>query len=49
MSTPFKIIYDCFLGKITNDMYVELTPADTLRDLQMLLIQSLPNFEFPRF
>lgn len=49
MSTPFKIIYDCFLGKITDDMYVELTPADTLRDLQMLLIQSLPNFEFPRF
>ena len=49
MGTPFKIIYDCFLGKITDDMYVELTPADTLRDLQMLLIQSLSNFEFPRF
>lgn len=30
-------------------MYVELTPEDTLRDLQMLLINALPNFEFPRF
>ena len=30
-------------------MYVELTPEDTLRDLQTLLIDSLPGFEFPRF
>ena len=29
-------------------MYVELTPEDTIRDLQPLLINSLPNFEFPR-
>ena len=29
-------------------MYVELTPEDTLRDLQTLLIDSLPSFEFPR-
>ena len=49
MNTSFKTIYDCFLGKITDDMYVELTPEDTLRDLQALLINALPNFEFPRF
>ena len=30
-------------------MYVELTPEDTLRDLQALLVNALPNFEFPRF
>lgn len=48
MNTSFKTIYDCFLGKITDDMYIELTPQDTLRDLQSLLIDSLPNFEFPR-
>ena len=30
-------------------MYVELTPEDTLRDLQSLLIDSLAGFEFPRF
>ena len=29
-------------------MYVELTPEDTLRDLQTLLLDSLPGFEFPR-
>ena len=29
-------------------MYVELTPQDTLRDLQTLLIDALPGFEFPR-
>ena len=29
-------------------MYIELTPEDTLKDLQNLLIESLPGFEFPR-
>ena len=29
-------------------MYMELTPEDTVRDLQRLLIDSLPGFEFPR-
>lgn len=29
-------------------MYLELTPEDTLRDLQYLLIDSIPGFEFPR-
>lgn len=29
-------------------MYVELTPEDTLRDLQSLLLNALPGFEFPR-
>ena len=48
MGTPFSAIYDRFLGKITDDMYVELTPEDTYRDLQNLLIDALPGFEFPR-
>ena len=30
-------------------MYVELTPEDTIRDLQSLLLEAIPNFEFPRF
>ena len=46
--TPFSAIYNCFLGKITDDMYMELTPEDTLKDLQRLLIQAIPGFEFPR-
>ena len=29
-------------------MYLELTPEDTIKDLQNLLIDALPGFEFPR-
>ena len=46
--TPFSAIYNCFLGKITDDMYMELTPLDTVKDLQRLLIDAIPGFEFPR-
>ena len=46
--TPFSAIYNCFLGKITDDMYMELTPEDTIKALQRLLIQAIPGFEFPR-
>lgn len=49
MATPFISIYNRFLGKVTDDMYMELTPEDTIRDLQKILIQALPDFEFPRF
>lgn len=46
--TKFATVYDHFLGKITDDMYMEMTPQDTIRDLQNLLLNSIPNFEFPR-
>ena len=46
--TKFTEIYNRFLGKITDDMYVELTPQDTIRDLRNLLIAAIPGFEFPR-
>ena len=49
MATQFVNVYNRFLGKITDDMYVTLTPEDTLRDLRNLLIEALPGFEFPRF
>ena len=29
-------------------MYLELTPEDTVRDLQNLLLDAIPGFEFPR-
>lgn len=48
MGTKFSAVYNCFLGKITDDMYMELTPEDTLRDLQSLLMDAIPGFEFPR-
>lgn len=46
--TQFTDIYNRFLGKITDDMYVELTPEDTVKDLRNLLIDAIPGFEFPR-
>lgn len=47
-NTLFSAVYNCFLDKITEDMYIELTPEDTIKDLQNLLINALPGFEFPR-
>ena len=47
--TSFASVYNCFLSKITDDLYLELTPQDTLRDLQNLLLHAIPGFEFPKF
>ena len=46
--TPFSFVYNRFLEKITDDMYIEMTIQDTIKDLQVLLIDSIPSFEFPR-
>ena len=46
--TKFSAVYNRFLGQITDDLYLELTPEDTLKDLQNLLINAIPGFEFPR-
>lgn len=48
MGTQFTDIYNRFLGKLTDDMYIELTPEDTIRDVRSLLIDAIPGFEFPR-
>ena len=48
MGTKFATVYNRFLGKITDDMYLELTPEDTIKDLQNLLVDAIPGFEFPR-
>lgn len=48
MSTLFATVYNRFLGKITDDMYLELTPEDTIKDLQNLIVEAIPGFEFPR-
>lgn len=48
MGTLFASVYNRFLGKITDDMYMELTPQETIDDLQNLLIDAIPGFEFPR-
>lgn len=46
--TPFAKVYDSFLSKITDDMYMELTELETFRLLEDLLISSIHYFEFPR-
>ena len=48
MATPFKKVYEAFLDKITDDMYIELTPLDTQKDMQAILLSSIPKFEFPK-
>ena len=46
--TSFSFVYDRFLSKITDDMYMELTELDTYRLLEDLLISAIQKFEFPR-
>ena len=46
--TAFNDIYKKFKAKITDDMYMELTPGETDGLLKELLLNSLHNFEFPR-
>lgn len=48
-TTPFSIIYDNFLSKISDDMFMELTELDTYRILEELLMNAIQKFEFPRF
>ena len=48
MGTYFKPIYDSFLSKITDDMYMALTKEETEGMLQELLLSAIPHFEFPR-
>ena len=47
-TTPFSVLYDDFLTKITDDMYMEMDELDTYRLLHELLITAIHKFEFPR-
>lgn len=46
--TTFSEIYQLFLSKVTDDMYLELDRFDTEKLLKELLLNSLHWFEFPR-
>lgn len=48
-TTPFSMIYDSFLSKVTDDMFMELSELDTYRMLRELLNTAMHKFEFPRF
>lgn len=45
--TPLKAVYDSFFALITDDMYMEIGPEDTLKDCKSMLLASIPLFEFP--
>ena len=47
--TSFVTIYESFLARITDDMYLEFTELETIEMLQDILINGIPRFEFPRF
>lgn len=47
-NTTFSQIYRRFKAKITDDMYMELTPVETDSLLKELLLNALHHFEFPR-
>lgn len=54
--TSFQTIYDRFMGKITDDMYMDgdkdnvlWSEQDTINDCKNMLQDAIPGFEFPRF
>lgn len=48
VTTPFSAIYDRFLSKVTDDLYLELTKEETYALLQDLLMSAIIQFRFPR-
>ena len=46
--TLFSLVYDSFLSKITDDMYLELTELDTYQMLEQLLLSAIKKFEYTR-
>lgn len=47
--TELNIIYEVFLSKITDDMYLELTKDETYNMIFDIFKNALHWFEFPRF
>lgn len=46
--TDFSVVYENFLSKVTDDMYMEMTVEETEDMLISLLTSALQHFEFPR-
>lgn len=47
-NTLLTDIYNVFFSKVTDDMYLELTQAETESMAFNLFTNALPHFEFPR-
>lgn len=48
-ATPFLLIYDRFLSRITSDMYFFTDEIDVYEQLQEILLSAIPRFRLPRF
>ena len=46
--TSFSTVIEAFLGKITDDMYLEITKEETLSAAKDYIVGALPFFEFPK-
>ena len=42
-TTSFTTIYEAFFTRVTDDMYLEMTELDTVRDLQDILLCAIPR------
>ena len=47
-TTPFSAVYNKFLSKVTDDMYMELSQQETENLIGELLDSAIQWFEFPR-
>ncbi len=47
-NTPFSSVYNSFLSKITDDMFMELTPANTEAIMQDLYVSAVQKVRFPK-
>jgi len=46
--TTFEEVYNIFLSKVTDDMFLELSEEETQMILDQLIVSAIPHFEFPR-
>lgn len=46
--TPYQVVYDAFLTKLTEDEWVTWTQEEVNADLKQILECAIPWFKFPR-
>ena len=46
--TPYQVVYDAFLAKLTEDEWVTWTQEEVNADLKQILESAIPWFKFPR-
>lgn len=46
--TPYQVVYDAFLAKLTEDEWVTWTQEEVNADLKQILEGAIPWFKFPR-